>query len=368
MKICVSSPVVRVKRDSYAAMQGSIRMGRWCSALEVIKLTLAVSLGFSLNLFFKLSNDVHSCPPCPKLQDFRRSDVSVPVRAAYHPKTMYEVIRFDYFNNKYIHNNYDDDPRIGLLGHQKADIKDIISQAMSLFNTKRKTQLQFKTLHNGYRRFDPGRGEEYILDLEMYNVKEPKKTAKSEMHRIELVKPFAEAHMVQDMTMTKSTIINFILPITKYNERFITFMTDYENNCLKTKEAVNLLIILVMGKHTKIEVGVDKINKYTTALRYKYRGSHIRVIPTRKPFNRAFAMDLGAKQISNSGLLFFCDIDVTITQQFLTRCRYNTALHKQVYFPGVFSQYDPNLVKKFTPPGKANNLMEINKHTGAYIG
>ena len=43
-----------------------------------------------------------------------------------------------------------------------------------------------------------------------------------------------------------------------------------------------------------------------------------------------FRIDLGAKQLPPDSLLFFCDVDLTITPDFLTRCRHNTVQGKQV--------------------------------------
>ncbi len=41
-------------------------------------------------------------------------------------------------------------------------------------------------------------------------------------------------------------------------------------------------------------------------------------------------LDLGAKQLPPDALIFFCDADVTITPDFLTRCRHNVIQGEQV--------------------------------------
>ncbi len=36
----------------------------------------------------------------------------------------------------------------------------------------------------------------------------------------------------------------------------------------------------------------------------------------------------------------------------------------QVYYPITFAQYNPDIVKEYSPEGKVNGLNEINKYTG----
>ena len=47
-------------------------------------------------------------------------------------------------------------------------------------------------------------------------------------------------------------------------------------------------------------------------------------------FTSICRIDLGVKQLPPESLLFFCDADVTITPDFLTRCRHNAIQGKQV--------------------------------------
>ena len=44
------------------------------------------------------------------------------------------MLRFDYFDSKSLYNNVDDDPRIGLTRHHKADLTDIANQAVRRLN------------------------------------------------------------------------------------------------------------------------------------------------------------------------------------------------------------------------------------------
>lgn len=63
-------------------------------------------------------------------------------------------------------------------------------------------------------------------------------------------------------------------------------------------------------------------------------------------FSRGKALDLAARSsyISRDDIIFFIDVDMTFRSETLDRVRRNTVAHRQVYFPIVFSQYDPSRV------------------------
>ena len=47
-------------------------------------------------------------------------------------------------------------------------------------------------------------------------------------------------------------------------------------------------------------------------------------------------------RLTEDSLLFFCDIDVIFSSKFLANCQKNSIARKQVYFPILFSGYDPS--------------------------
>lgn len=346
------------------------------SLREIVKLCLAVCAGFMLRIAVDVPDLSAECPACPKCpvpvpqaKEFVKTHhVPLPpqLQESFIPKSMYEVIRFDYLNASYIYNNFDDDPRIGLLGHQKADLKDISQQVMGLFNDAQHSQAEWKMdkVVNAYRRIDPLRGEEYILDSYLSLAQNPKVR---EFHRIEVIKPFGPAQMLSDDINTNDEVIYFILPISRIGQRFHMFIKHYEKVCLQREEQVYLLIVLFEGTSTEDKEAAKTIVNLITSLQDNYPKAQMSITRTKAAFSRALGLDIGAKQLTPGSLLFFCDVDVVFSPDFLTRCRKNAVKDEVVYYPIVFSQANPDIVQKYSPKEKSKDLMDINKYTGHWV-
>ena len=61
-------------------------------------------------------------------------------------------------------------------------------------------------------------------------------------------------------------------------------------------------------------------------------------------------MQKASHEFSKDALLFLVDIDCSFDQQLLYRIRHNTHQGKQVYFPIMFSQYDPDMMNSSIKP------------------
>lgn len=76
-------------------------------------------------------------------------------------------------------------------------------------------------------------------------------------------------------------------------------------------------------------------------------------------FSRGKALDLATRSsyINDNDIIFFIDLDMTFRKETLDRVRRNTILHSQVYFPIVFSQYDPSRVQNLNVPNTNDNIL-----------
>ena len=351
---------------------------RQCHTAEAIRLLLATGLGFCLHLLLEGCRsqnigDSH-CRPCDcgRPLDVAGAPNSQP-RERYRPHSIQSVIRFQYFNMTHIHDNFDEDPRTHLLDHQKADIQDILNNAIVLFNTGKPRKFKLNGLVNGYRRVDPLRGEEFILDVQLSpeldltsHRSDDDNGINRVYHRLELVKPFGISQLVETLHINEETMIHFILPVSlRHLDQLVSFLEVFEDMCLKQKQHVYLMVVLHTGSSDYDQNLETQINLKLRNLHQRYPGSHIRSIRTSRAFSRSSGLELGARQLPGDVLVFFADVDVMFTAEFLTRCRQNAVYGQQVYYPILFGQYNPEVVEMYSPKHELPaHRDEIHRHTG----
>lgn len=270
-----------------------------------------------------------------------------PIPAKYTPKNEYEVTKWDLiFNN----NVYGVDimelgePRIGLVGKYRFEVNALAHHL----------NLNPRDFHNIYRREDVSRGIDYKIMLK-------------NSEKIEITKPFIQDYFrIENRSkISTQTVINLICPVSKVAERLELFLTRYVENKF---EAVNLILVSMSETASKSREVTKLTEAYNAKLLMQNRAS-ITVLEVDEPFNRGRALNLGANTLNRLSLIYFIDVDLTVNQDALDRCRLNASPEKSVFFPIVFNQYNPEIIKTGNPPGRdpVQNLMSINKWTGFWI-
>lgn len=142
--------------------------------------------------------------------------------------------------------------------------------------------------------------------------------------------------------------INFVVPLTGRWEIFKRFMLNYERVCLERGERTRLAVVLFENERTP-RIRDDSLNhprgsarEYAqselielmfTRLRDKYkhvRPSDLQLVVNASAFSRSIGCELGAARFSPDSLIFFVDVDIVFTAEFLLRARLNTIEFKQV--------------------------------------
>jgi len=78
-------------------------------------------------------------------------------------------------------------------------------------------------------------------------------------------------------------------------------------------------------------------------------------------------MDLAARQLPPDALIFFTDVDVTFDGKFIERCSTIASKGQVVYYPIVFSQYDPDIIGNFSSGPRKPDLNTISKMSGHWV-
>ncbi|XP_038603436.1 chondroitin sulfate N-acetylgalactosaminyltransferase 1 [Tachyglossus aculeatus] len=163
---------------------------------------------------------------------------------------------------------------------------------------------------------------------------------KHEFKRLVLFRPFGPIMKVKNEKVNMaSTLINVIVPLAKRADKFRQFMQNFREMCIQQDGRIHLTVVY-FGKEQMSEVkGI--LENTSKAANFK----NFTFIQLNGEFSRGKGLDVGARVWEGSNvLLFFCDVDIYFTAEFLNTCRLNTQPGKKVFYPVLFSQYNPGII------------------------
>ncbi|RUS85098.1 hypothetical protein EGW08_007150 [Elysia chlorotica] len=297
-------------------------------------------------------------------------------------KTEYEVIAF----NRFIVNRiYMVDPGLGKrvvekpIGSKKRDINEILFQAVDSLN-KNRTGLSLYTYDHfveGIYRSEPALGahyELYFTNLDDKNGGNSPGFHGNSFHthqrlytnsyvRVSLFRPFAPPQMVQQSVVdTGPEWINLVLPLSGRVDTFRAFMDQFISVCIKQDRRVYLTVVYF---------GVDGLKEVKTIMSRAaktHRFKHMKLVTLNETFTRGRGLRIGTLNWKGAAdvLMFFCDVDIMFTAEFFERCRLNSEKGKRVYYPIVFSLYNPKIVYSLQdiPTPSLLDQLVLSKDTG----
>lgn len=207
--------------------------------------------------------------------------------------------------------------------------------AINFINTNTSYRVSRDNVVDGVYRIDINAG----IDYELY-FKDP---ASNKFITVRLIRPLGRMQPVAtpDDGRKPNELINLILPLSGRLERFQQFIDTFVEVCIKSDKRVFLTVVLY---------GASDFNNVKSTLKdleASYGFKKYQLIMRDKPFSRGRALHDGVMYWSGKPtnvLLFFCDVDITFRPEFLRRCRMYTEPKKKVYYPMVFSLYNPKNV------------------------
>ncbi|XP_076461229.1 chondroitin sulfate synthase 2-like [Babylonia areolata] len=286
----------------------------------------------------------------------------------YKPKNRFDVIRWDYFTETLIYLQ-DDFTNIKLLkGADKLDIQEVVKVSVERLNAKYNNIFLYSGLKNGYRRFDPQRGMEYVLDITMRDTSSGNQEVQK---RVQLVRPLGQVEIVPMPYVTETTTIHLILPVGEEDREGVgTFLDDYGHICLDAQENTELLVMFIY-QHVPQPGQEDIFSVLKSMITYynkKYADSAAKIEWISLQSNGSYIsefylMEAVTHKIPPDSLVLFCSVGMELATDFFNRVRMNTIPEWQVFFPIGFWQYKPNLIydKKPYP-----TTIELNNKVGHY--
>ncbi|KAG7498880.1 chondroitin sulfate N-acetylgalactosaminyltransferase 1 [Solea senegalensis] len=162
----------------------------------------------------------------------------------------------------------------------------------------------------------------------------------NEFRRLVLFRPFGPLMKVKtERVDTASVLINIIVPLSRRTDKFKHFMQNFREVCVRQDGRVHLTVVY-FGKEQMSEVR-SMLENMSREVDFK----NYTLLQLDEEFSRGRGLDVGARAWKGGNvLLFFCDVDIYFTADFLNSCRLNTQPGKKVFYPVLFSQYNPTLI------------------------
>lgn len=272
------------------------------------------------------------------------------------------------------------------IGFKKRDLMEILTKGIDAMNKnlteingQKTSKYTLDDFLEGLYRIEPTTGTQYELyfrtksayrnNLDHHNI--------NGFTKVTLMRPFAPIQTVTVETLAgprDKEIIHVILPLSGRTATFQSFMDKFVKIGLKNDRHVHLTVVY-FG-----EEGLSEAQAIMTrVIMTKNSGgnaNNLRLLALNETFSRGKGLRVGAERAWDNGsgkiadkkdiLLFMCDVDVVFSARFLDRCRWNTKPGKKVYYPVVFSLYNPHVV--YTLQGREvppeNDQLVISRDTG----
>ena len=225
-------------------------------------------------------------------------------------------------------------PETNAIGDRKRDLDEVTETALGMLNKDNKGKMySMYDFSQGYTRLERTVGTQY--DLYFHH-----NQRKNVYEHLSFFRPYAPLQRVQVQTYDKQNEwINLIMPLAGRLETFQIFLEMFAENCIEKDKRV-FLTIVYFGEEGK-EEAKNTLEKMANENHF----SHYKFIEKSGEFSRGVGLLTGAEAWDQGNvLMFFCDVDIYFDANFLERCRLNTAPGSKVYYPIVFSLYNPTIV------------------------
>uniref|UniRef100_A0A1Y1JV19 Hexosyltransferase n=1 Tax=Photinus pyralis TaxID=7054 RepID=A0A1Y1JV19_PHOPY len=304
----------------------------------------------------------------------------------------YELIPFNHFTFSRV---YPIDLGLGKrvvekpIGFKRKDLLEVLIKAVETLNknlslstpdslTRKTLKYTLDDFLEGLYRTEPTTGTQYELYFRTKSVN--KTTTNHHSHasgftKVVLMRPFAPVQTIQTEALAnvrEKELIHIILPLSGRTTTFQSFMDKFVKIGLKNDRRVHLTVVY-FGEEGLSEARTI-MSRVLITKNSGGNANNLRLLALNETFSRGKGLRVGAERVwgpegrseTKDVLLFMCDVDVVFSARFLDRCRWNTWPGKKVYYPVVFSLYNPHVV--YTLQGREvppeTDQLVISRDTG----
>ena len=181
----------------------------------------------------------------------------------------------------------------------------------------------------GYTRFLPVSGSEYILRLKLA-LGEKSKSVK--FRSVRLLRRLSPEIAISEH-LVKSRPVHVLLPLNLVDDKFTEFLKNFVQQGLR--KGVNLSLVVVLFNESDADLVGEIVKQHT----HGYPKAQVTIAIAEGKYSFPRAVNVGMAVLKKDDLVFVTDLNFRTKHDFWARCRENTELRKQVYFPIPFSVY-----------------------------
>ncbi|XP_045368049.2 chondroitin sulfate synthase 2 isoform X2 [Camelus bactrianus] len=293
----------------------------------------------------------------------------VGIPAPSRPASRFEVLRWDYFTEQHAFSCADGSPRCPLRGADRADVADILGAALEELNRRYHPalRLQKQQLVNGYRRFDPARGMEYTLDLQLEALT-PQGGRRPLTRRVQLLRPLSRVEILPVPYVTEASRLTVLLPLAAAERDLAPgFLEAFASAALEPGDAAAALTLLLLYEPRQAQRAAHAdvfapVKTHVAELERRFPGARVPwlSVQTAAP-SPLRLMDLLSKKHPLDTLFLLAGPDTVLTPDFLNRCRMHAISGWQAFFPMHFQAFHPTVA-----PPQGPGPPELGRDTGRF--
>lgn len=248
------------------------------------------------------------------------------------PRDKFDLHPWTRFNDSVIQEPYGISPERSPPASLSAEISQIVGKLRLHFSVKfAPDRVTINNIMDGYTRFNPHLGREYVVTLKM-TVGNQEKAMYRKYHLIRELDP--RLSIIDQHIAPSSTVVNVILPLDRVDATFSDFLLSYGHIGLQHRHKLHLVIIIFSADQAIL---VERVLRHFSANTSPVSAS---VVTAKGAFDHLKALGIGMESLRDeNSLAFLADVNLRFDPGFFWRCRSNTELGKRVYFPSAFWLY-----------------------------
>lgn len=247
-----------------------------------------------------------------------------------NPATVYDTNHWTFFNRERVFDVSSVSPQHPIKLSFQAELNHLQKLLHKYFARKEDLKdYQLVEIVYGYTRFLPVSGSEYILRLKVVFGEKSKSVI---FRSVRLLRRLSPEIAISEQLVT-SRPVHVLLSLNLVDDKFTEFLKNFVQQGLRKGVPLSLVVV------TFNESDADLVGEIVKQHTHGYPEAQVTIAIAEGKYSFPRAVNVGMTILKKDDLVFVTNLNFRIKHDFWARCRENTELRKQVYFPIPFSVY-----------------------------